>query len=195
MYARWRALLYRVRRSDVALARSGTNPAYTARHPPCTQYSLFSIRRCDFFTVVLTTGATVRLSRIFYRHRAPRKKREQRFLCDVSSSTATETVRVRPEFTPPPPRPVHPTRAADQARSCRLWCVTLTHRGMKLTRNCLGNIGKMLDFYSQFNPSPLSIKQFIDFGKSSPILGPTLFVRDIKGQRRPVQRVTFRHVT
>lgn len=24
---------------------------------------------------------------------------------------------------------------------------------------------KMLDFYSQFNPSPLSIKQFIDFGK------------------------------
>lgn len=24
---------------------------------------------------------------------------------------------------------------------------------------------KLLDFYSQFNPSPLSIKQFIDFGK------------------------------
>lgn len=23
----------------------------------------------------------------------------------------------------------------------------------------------MVDFYSQFNPSPLSIKQFIDFGK------------------------------
>ncbi|KAG5308027.1 PDK dehydrogenase, partial [Acromyrmex insinuator] len=38
---------------------------------------------------------------------------------------------------------------------------------MKLTRNCLGNIGKMLDFYSQFNPSPLSIKQFIDFGLSA----------------------------
>jgi len=37
---------------------------------------------------------------------------------------------------------------------------------MRLTRNCLGNIGKMLDFYSQFNPSPLSIKQFIDFGES-----------------------------
>ncbi|KPI96463.1 hypothetical protein RR46_12493 [Papilio xuthus] len=24
----------------------------------------------------------------------------------------------------------------------------------------------MLDFYSQFNPSPLSIKQFIDFGSN-----------------------------
>lgn len=24
---------------------------------------------------------------------------------------------------------------------------------------------KLLDFYSQFNPSPLSIKQFIDFGE------------------------------
>lgn len=41
---------------------------------------------------------------------------------------------------------------------------------MKLTRNCLSNIGKMLDFYSQFNPSPLSIKQFIDFGKSLLVL-------------------------
>lgn len=38
---------------------------------------------------------------------------------------------------------------------------------MKLTRHCLGNINKMLDFYSQFNPSPLSIKQFIDFGEFS----------------------------
>lgn len=38
---------------------------------------------------------------------------------------------------------------------------------MKLTRKCFGNIGKMLDFYSQFNPSPLSIKQFIDFGLSA----------------------------
>lgn len=28
------------------------------------------------------------------------------------------------------------------------------------------SVHKMLDFYSQFNPSPLSIKQFIDFGKS-----------------------------
>ncbi|XP_076230196.1 pyruvate dehydrogenase kinase isoform X1 [Nomia melanderi] len=38
---------------------------------------------------------------------------------------------------------------------------------MKLTPKCLGNITKMLDFYSQFNPSPLSIKQFIDFGLSA----------------------------
>jgi len=29
----------------------------------------------------------------------------------------------------------------------------------------LSNLSKMLDFYSQFNPSPLSIKQFMDFGK------------------------------
>lgn len=36
---------------------------------------------------------------------------------------------------------------------------------MKLTQKCFGNISKMLDFYSQFNPSPLSIKQFIDFGE------------------------------
>ncbi|XP_011309225.1 pyruvate dehydrogenase (acetyl-transferring) kinase, mitochondrial [Fopius arisanus] len=38
---------------------------------------------------------------------------------------------------------------------------------MRITRKCLGNITKMLDFYSQFNPSPLSIKQFIDFGMSA----------------------------
>ncbi|XP_034178230.1 pyruvate dehydrogenase kinase isoform X1 [Osmia lignaria lignaria] len=38
---------------------------------------------------------------------------------------------------------------------------------MKLTQRCLRNINKMLDFYSQFNPSPLSIKQFIDFGLSA----------------------------
>uniref|UniRef100_A0A1B6DAJ3 Protein-serine/threonine kinase n=1 Tax=Clastoptera arizonana TaxID=38151 RepID=A0A1B6DAJ3_9HEMI len=30
--------------------------------------------------------------------------------------------------------------------------------------SCLFSIQKMLDFYSQFNPSPLSIKKFIDFG-------------------------------
>uniref|UniRef100_A0A182TQF8 Protein-serine/threonine kinase n=1 Tax=Anopheles melas TaxID=34690 RepID=A0A182TQF8_9DIPT len=35
---------------------------------------------------------------------------------------------------------------------------------MKLFPVRLSNINKMLDFYSQFNPSPLSIKQFIDFG-------------------------------
>lgn len=39
---------------------------------------------------------------------------------------------------------------------------------MKLTRHCLGGIAKMLDFYSQFNPSPLSIKQFFDFGEFPP---------------------------
>ncbi|XP_015127283.1 pyruvate dehydrogenase (acetyl-transferring) kinase, mitochondrial [Diachasma alloeum] len=38
---------------------------------------------------------------------------------------------------------------------------------MRITHRCLGNITKMLDFYSQFNPSPLSIKQFIDFGMSA----------------------------
>ncbi|XP_069692459.1 pyruvate dehydrogenase (acetyl-transferring) kinase, mitochondrial isoform X1 [Periplaneta americana] len=38
---------------------------------------------------------------------------------------------------------------------------------MRLTPRVLANITKMLDFYSQFNPSPLSIKQFIDFGLSA----------------------------
>lgn len=36
---------------------------------------------------------------------------------------------------------------------------------MRLNPIRFSNIQKMLDFYSQFNPSPLSIKQFIDFGK------------------------------
>ncbi|XP_055919274.1 pyruvate dehydrogenase (acetyl-transferring) kinase, mitochondrial isoform X1 [Eupeodes corollae] len=31
----------------------------------------------------------------------------------------------------------------------------------------LSSIHKMLDFYSQFNPSPLSIKQFLDFGQNA----------------------------
>jgi len=35
---------------------------------------------------------------------------------------------------------------------------------MKLQTVRWSNISKMLDFYSQFNPSPLSIKQFMDFG-------------------------------
>uniref|UniRef100_A0A0K8TM15 Protein-serine/threonine kinase n=1 Tax=Tabanus bromius TaxID=304241 RepID=A0A0K8TM15_TABBR len=35
---------------------------------------------------------------------------------------------------------------------------------MRLFPARFSNIQKMLDFYSQFNPSPLSIKQFIDFG-------------------------------
>lgn len=37
---------------------------------------------------------------------------------------------------------------------------------MRLTPKVSANITKMVDFYSQFNPSPLSIKQFIDFGKT-----------------------------
>lgn len=36
---------------------------------------------------------------------------------------------------------------------------------MRLQSFCFNKIGKMLDFYSQFNPSPLSIKQFLDFGE------------------------------
>ena len=36
---------------------------------------------------------------------------------------------------------------------------------MRLNSLHLNKIGKMLDFYSQFNPSPLSIKQFYEFGK------------------------------
>lgn len=36
---------------------------------------------------------------------------------------------------------------------------------MKLTAKCCSTLAKMLDFYSQFNPSPLSIKKFIDFGE------------------------------
>lgn len=36
---------------------------------------------------------------------------------------------------------------------------------MRLAGTIFSNVTKMLDFYSQFNPSPLSIKQFIDFGE------------------------------
>ncbi|XP_059608381.1 pyruvate dehydrogenase (acetyl-transferring) kinase, mitochondrial [Phlebotomus argentipes] len=35
---------------------------------------------------------------------------------------------------------------------------------MRVTRPVFAYTKKILDFYSQFNPSPLSIKQFIDFG-------------------------------
>ncbi|KAH8023102.1 hypothetical protein HPB51_010886 [Rhipicephalus microplus] len=34
---------------------------------------------------------------------------------------------------------------------------------MRITARLLKDIGKMLDKYSRFHPSPLSIKQFIDF--------------------------------
>lgn len=40
------------------------------------------------------------------------------------------------------------------------------------------NIGKMLDFYSQFHPSPLSIKQFIDFGRNACERQSFLFLRN-----------------
>jgi len=38
---------------------------------------------------------------------------------------------------------------------------------MRITNSLFSKVNKMLDFYSQFNPSPLSIKQFIDFGLSA----------------------------
>lgn len=38
---------------------------------------------------------------------------------------------------------------------------------MRVSTKVSANITKMVDFYSQFNPSPLSIKQFIDFGLSA----------------------------
>ena len=37
---------------------------------------------------------------------------------------------------------------------------------MKLTVvRLFSGLTKMVDFYAQFNPSPLSIKHFVDFGK------------------------------
>jgi hypothetical protein len=47
-----------------------------------------------------------------------------------------------------------------------IFCSARRHITMRLSPKVLANVTKMLDFYSQFNPSPLSIKQFIDFGKS-----------------------------
>lgn len=41
------------------------------------------------------------------------------------------------------------------------------HFTMRVSAKVSANITKMVDFYSQFNPSPLSIKQFIDFGLSA----------------------------
>lgn len=38
---------------------------------------------------------------------------------------------------------------------------------MKASLNLLKELSKMIDLYSQFNPSPLSIKQFIDFGRKA----------------------------
>ncbi|XP_055947891.1 pyruvate dehydrogenase (acetyl-transferring) kinase, mitochondrial-like isoform X1 [Argiope bruennichi] len=38
---------------------------------------------------------------------------------------------------------------------------------MRTSMKIFKDFSKMLDFYSQFNPSPLSIKQFLDFGRSA----------------------------
>ncbi|XP_071040443.1 pyruvate dehydrogenase (acetyl-transferring) kinase, mitochondrial isoform X1 [Parasteatoda tepidariorum] len=38
---------------------------------------------------------------------------------------------------------------------------------MKTSMKLFKDLSKMIDFYSQFNPSPLSIKQFIDFGSKA----------------------------
>lgn len=35
---------------------------------------------------------------------------------------------------------------------------------MRLSRNVLGKFGKLIDSYSNYNPSPLSLKKFTDFG-------------------------------
>ncbi|XP_017781647.1 PREDICTED: pyruvate dehydrogenase (acetyl-transferring) kinase, mitochondrial [Nicrophorus vespilloides] len=48
---------------------------------------------------------------------------------------------------------------------------------MRLTMRNLGSFAKMLDFYSQFNPSPLSIKKFIDFGLSASEQKSFIFLR------------------
>ncbi|XP_018331693.1 pyruvate dehydrogenase (acetyl-transferring) kinase, mitochondrial [Agrilus planipennis] len=49
---------------------------------------------------------------------------------------------------------------------------------MKLTLKNCRNIVKSLDFYSQFNPSPLSIKKFIDFGLNACEHQSFLFLRN-----------------
>lgn len=36
---------------------------------------------------------------------------------------------------------------------------------LSAVKSSMSSLAKMLDFYSGFNPSPLSIKQFMDFGK------------------------------
>ncbi|XP_044264198.1 pyruvate dehydrogenase (acetyl-transferring) kinase, mitochondrial [Tribolium madens] len=48
---------------------------------------------------------------------------------------------------------------------------------MKLTARACQSIAKMLDFYSQFNPSPLSIKKFIDFGLNASEQKSFIFLR------------------
>uniref|UniRef100_A0A224XDQ5 Protein-serine/threonine kinase n=1 Tax=Panstrongylus lignarius TaxID=156445 RepID=A0A224XDQ5_9HEMI len=48
---------------------------------------------------------------------------------------------------------------------------------MRLTPKQFSNLSKMIDFYSQFNPSPLSIKHFVDFGMSACEKKSFLFLR------------------
>lgn len=48
---------------------------------------------------------------------------------------------------------------------------------MRLSPKHFQSIAKMLDFYSQFNPSPLSIKKFIDFGLNASEKKSFVFLR------------------
>ncbi|XP_022907219.1 pyruvate dehydrogenase (acetyl-transferring) kinase, mitochondrial [Onthophagus taurus] len=48
---------------------------------------------------------------------------------------------------------------------------------MKLTPRNFQSMAKMLDYYSQFNPSPLSIKKFIDFGLNASEQKSFIFLR------------------
>lgn len=48
---------------------------------------------------------------------------------------------------------------------------------MRLSPRSLQSFAKMLDFYSQFNPSPLSIKKFIDFGLNASEQKSYIFLR------------------
>jgi pyruvate dehydrogenase kinase 2/3/4 len=50
---------------------------------------------------------------------------------------------------------------------------------MRLTAVCrFRTVAKMMDFYSQFHPSPLSIKQFIDFGRNACEKQSFMFLRN-----------------
>ncbi|XP_018562888.1 pyruvate dehydrogenase (acetyl-transferring) kinase, mitochondrial isoform X2 [Anoplophora glabripennis] len=48
---------------------------------------------------------------------------------------------------------------------------------MRISPKYYQSIAKMLDFYSQFNPSPLSIKKFIDFGLNASEKKSFIFLR------------------
>lgn len=43
-----------------------------------------------------------------------------------------------------------------------------------------------VDFYARFSPSPLSMKQFLDFGECGPGLGPLCAA--LRGEMRPLTR-------